>query len=211
LSVKPGYRFSGHEGFPLRSVWLPKGVRAAKPDPGIFRREDALVELGVGKNMVQAIRHWCGAAGMLDAQSGVVTELGEKLLSDGGYDPYLEDPGSLWLIHWQFVRPPWPASAWHIAFSRWNIARFRRSDLVDRITELLSSEEHGTRTTEASLQRDVDVFFRTYVRARGSKDSAPEESLDSPLTALGLIEEIDRDLYVFRRGSQPASPREIFT
>jgi hypothetical protein len=207
------YRFSGHEGFPLRSGWLPKGVLAAAVDPGIFRREDALVELGVGKNMVAAIRHWCVATGVLETtdQGVLVTELGRTLFLDPGFDKYLEDPGTLWLLHWMLVRQPAPASTWHLAFTQWNAPRFGRRHLEERIAEVLAAHPRVTRATPASVQRDVEVFFRTYVGARGGKGVAPEESLDSPLTSLGLLAEVDRETYAFRRGPQVALPEEIFT
>jgi hypothetical protein len=51
--------FSGHETFALRAAWLKKGIDGLERYPDIFSREDALVELGVGKNMVRSIRHWC--------------------------------------------------------------------------------------------------------------------------------------------------------
>lgn len=51
--------FSGHESFPFRHTWLTKGVTAFAKDPTIFSKDEAMVILGVGKNMVQSIRHWC--------------------------------------------------------------------------------------------------------------------------------------------------------
>ncbi|RYE14072.1 MAG: DUF4007 family protein [Rickettsiales bacterium] len=47
--------FSGHETFTFRYPWLKKGVDGLKGNPGIFQSDDAIVELGVGKNMVSSI------------------------------------------------------------------------------------------------------------------------------------------------------------
>ncbi|SEH04937.1 DUF4007 family protein [Candidatus Venteria ishoeyi] len=33
-------------------------------------------------------------------ESIVYNELGLKVFAEGGYNPYLEDEGTLWLIHW---------------------------------------------------------------------------------------------------------------
>ena len=52
-------KFAGHETFTLRYGWLKKAVDATGKDPEVFLRDDALVTLGVGKNMVRSIRHWC--------------------------------------------------------------------------------------------------------------------------------------------------------
>ena len=62
-SQAPSFRFSGHETFPCRYTWLPKAVCGLQEDPGLFSDEnEAMVRLGVGKNMVRAIRFWAEAA-----------------------------------------------------------------------------------------------------------------------------------------------------
>src|SRR5215216_2855503 len=91
------HSFSGHETFPFRYPWLKKGFDAVREDGDAFLRDDAITTLGVGKNMVRSIRHWCLAAGVLEEnrESGPAmrqTALGKLLLADDGLDPYLEDP-----------------------------------------------------------------------------------------------------------------------
>ena len=53
------HSFSGHETFPFRYPWLKKGFDAVRENPGVFSCDDAITTLGVGKNMVSSIRHWC--------------------------------------------------------------------------------------------------------------------------------------------------------
>jgi len=49
--------FGRHETFPLRCGWLPKGAEALEQTPGIFSEpEQAMINLGVGPNRVQAIQ-----------------------------------------------------------------------------------------------------------------------------------------------------------
>src|SRR5260370_33784472 len=89
--------FSGHETFPFRYPWLKKGFDAALEDGNVFLRDDAVTTLGVGKNMVRSIRHWCLAAGVLVENLGgggalPTADLGSLLLGDDGLGPYLEDP-----------------------------------------------------------------------------------------------------------------------
>jgi hypothetical protein len=50
--------FSGHETFVFRYAWLKKGVDAVQRDHVVFNDDSGMVTLGVGKNMVRAIRHW---------------------------------------------------------------------------------------------------------------------------------------------------------
>ena len=51
------YSFSGHESFHCKSLWLKKGYDFLA-DEGQFNDINAVVELGVGKNMVASIRFW---------------------------------------------------------------------------------------------------------------------------------------------------------
>src|SRR3982751_766102 len=100
------HAFSGHETFPFRYPWLKKGYDAVLSDGSVFVRDDAITTLGVGKNMVRSIRHWCLAAGILeegDKEGLRPSDLGKLILADDGLDPYLEDPASLWLIHWKIA------------------------------------------------------------------------------------------------------------
>ena len=62
--------FSRHETFVLRYGWLKKAFDGVTGDPAVFSREDAIVNLGVGKNMVRSIRHWALVAGILKEEPG---------------------------------------------------------------------------------------------------------------------------------------------
>jgi hypothetical protein len=60
-----------------------------------------------------------------------VTDLVLSLFGDDGWDPFIEDPGTLWLLHWRLVRKPNPTSTWHLALTRWRTDRFVRDVLVE--------------------------------------------------------------------------------
>ena len=92
--------FGRHETFSLRYSWLSKGFQALLEDPGVFASEDATVTLGVGRNMVHAIRFWLLAAQLMEpAGKGFQpTPVGEMIFDAKGFDPYLEDEATLWLI-----------------------------------------------------------------------------------------------------------------
>jgi hypothetical protein len=110
------------------------------------------VMLGVGKNMVRSLRHWCTATGTIerDEQKGhmKVTDLGLSLLRHDGWDPFLEDLGTLWLLHWRLASRPNPASTWHLAFTRWRTDRFGRDELVEWLSGF-ARRVSGTRPTPA--------------------------------------------------------------
>lgn len=208
--------FSGHETFALRYTWLKKGFDAIERDPGVFAQEDALVRLGVGKNMVKSIRHWGIATGMLEERPGSrgralqSTALGQAILADDGWDPYLEDPATLWVIHWHLASQPGKATTWYWLFNHFPNAEFAVSDVVKSLHRL-ASERGWPRLTPTSLKRDVDCCVRTYHAARQTARAVLEDSLDSPLTGLGLIRAgATKDLYLLTREARPTLPVHVF-
>ena len=202
--------FSGHESFQLRYSWLPKLFGELASDSSLFAREDALVRLGVGKNMVESIHYWATALDLISQTSAghEPTELAARMLSATGWDPYLETPASIWLLQWQLVRRPDRASTWHYVFSRWNQSVFGREDLRDWLLTVVR-QSPNSRASRASLQRDVEVFVRTYVPNNDRGRRPVEESYDSPFAQLGLIAELEPGLYSLSRDARPTLPREV--
>lgn len=135
--------FARHETFHPRFGWLKKGFDRAKQNPHIFLDEDAPVQLGVGKNMVRSIRYWCTAFKLLENDQP--TEFGEKLLGDRGWDTYIEDPASLWLLHWQLLASPCEATAWHFVFNVLNRTEFTDRELLEEL------EDFGDRLTNSKI------------------------------------------------------------
>jgi hypothetical protein len=203
--------FSGHETFPFRYPWLKKGFDAVRADAGVFTRDDAITTLGVGKNMVRSIRHWCLAAGILvegrEVGAGLqTTELGTLLLDDEGLDPYLEDPTTLWVLHWHISRNRARATTWFWAFSYFNEPEFTREALASALFKWTQTLP-GKQVAESSVRRDVEVFLRTYVPSRASRGTIAEETLDCPLTELGIITApADGRTFHFHRGMQSGLP-----
>ena len=218
--VKPV--LGGHETFAFRNGWLKKGVDAAHKDDSIFTKDDALVTLGVGKNMVRSIRHWCLATDLLEESNGSGrsrplqrTWLGENLISDGGWDPFLEREGSLWLIHWQIATNRVRGLVWAISFSEYLETEFTKQSIANFITKQF--ERYGVKTTRNMILRELDCCFHTYITTRASNkqksksNGLSEDNLDCPLADLDLIRFMpEYDLYHFNVGSKPSLPVEIF-
>src|SRR6185437_16735245 len=106
--VQKKYIFSGHDSFQCRQLWLKKGYDFVKSGKA-FGNEDAVVTLGVGKNMASAIRFWMKAFQLLTSDDKL-TPFADKLLAENGYDPYLEDEASLWLLHYSLVSSGYSSS-----------------------------------------------------------------------------------------------------
>jgi hypothetical protein len=126
--------------------------------------------------------------------------LGELLLADDGLDPYLEDPATLWVLHWQIASNRARASTWFWAFSYFHEPEFTRETLTSALYKWTQTLP-GKQVAESSLKRDVEVFLRTYVPSRQSRGDIAEDSLDCPLVELSLITQQGQS-YRFRRGSQ---------
>lgn len=219
-----GYKpqFSGHETFPMRYGWLKKAYDAVnetdqtKDNRYIFREDDAIARFGVGKNMVASIRHWGAATGVLteDQRAGIIktTKLGQLIFGNKkqpGYDPYLEDPSTLWLLHWQLSSSP-QKTTWYWAFNHYPGLNFDRTQLVDRIFRI-AHDSQWKKTSKATIKRDVECFVRSYVPHQISGKKSLEDTLESPLTELGLIKNVGkRDGFRFVVGSKPTLSDGVF-
>ena len=203
-------KLSGHETFPLRYGWLKKALDAVSntEDPqlgrSIFLSDDAIARFGVGKNMVASMRHWAVAAGVIKESAGrtVPTPLGSRVFSSGGLDPYMEDPATAWLVHWQLCGNP-SKTTWFWAFNHYPAAAFERNTLVKGL-EKLTKDCDWPRFASSTIKNDVACFVRTYVAQPPSGKASYEDTLESPLTELGLIRPVGkRDGFQFVRGRKP--------
>lgn len=213
------YKFSGHQTFTFRYGWLEKGVRGVQEQNDLFFRDDALVILGVGKNMVDSIRHWCQVAQLLepspssgrnDSRGMELTLIARKLLSDQGWDPFLEDDASLWLIHWLIATNPTIGTSWQLLFSKYKRPDFTRRELSSYVHDFVARE--GLRVGDSVIARDIDCLIRTYVSGGVlKKQSIAEETFACPLLQLNLIQPSpDGELYRFAIGPKPSLPAPVF-
>jgi len=199
-------RFSGHQTFAFRYGWLEKGYRFALD--GKFSDENAIVALGVGKNMVESIKYWCEMTGNIS--NGELTEFAHNLLGEKGWDPYLEDDASLWLLHWQLITNSEFFSAGSAIFSFLHKPEFSKRDVAEALSRLLEQETKKA-PSDPVLMRDVDCYIRAYAGARRfEKKKKGEESFDCPLQELNLIHPMtDAEMYRFAIGPKLSLPPEI--
>jgi hypothetical protein len=182
--------FAKHETFYLRDGWLYKGLKAVQEDELIFLSEDAPQRLGLGKNMVRALRFWMQATGVAyerlskRGKSQFLTPFGEAVLR---YDPYQELEGTLWLLHHQLVCSKNHATTWYWFFNHYAPLNFGRQEFVERLGQWVNTQtvEDEALPAEGSLIRDFDCLVHTYVPSQ--RDRSPEDLMESPLASLGLI------------------------
>ncbi|QDV48452.1 DUF4007 family protein [Gimesia fumaroli] len=203
-------QFSGHETFPLRYGWLKKAYDCVHEteqegdNKALCWGDDAIARFGVGKNMVASMRHWANVAGIIEEPLGenqvATTTLGKLLFGKIGLDPYLEHPTSLWLIHWKLATEWKKKTTWFWAFNYYPAVTFERDQLIKRL-EKLAKDQGWSRVAHATVKNDVACFVRTYAAQPFSVKGGRDDSLESPLTELGLIKPVSkRDEFRFVRG-----------
>jgi len=181
--------FAKHETFHIRDGWLYKGLKAVQSEPGIFLEDNAPERLGLGKNMVRALRFWMQATGLTQEQFQdrrrvqTLTEFGKYVLQ---YDPYQELDGTLWLIHYQLVSSKGLATTWYWFFNHYSPITFSYVDFIERLKQWINTQrEDGKEVAESSLRKDFDCLVRTYLSSERNK--SPEDLMESPLSTLGLL------------------------
>lgn len=202
--------FSGHETFTLRSNWLKKAFDLIKDHPDLFRRDDAFVLLGVGKNMAQSIRFWGRATGLFErTETGDMqaTALGAALLADDGWDPFVVTAAGRWLLHYQIVSNPHTAFTWYYTFNILKRGDFTIKSLGQNIINFINQKTNKN-LSENTLNRDIDCMIRCYVRAPARSAIQPlEEVAHCPLLDLNLMQILpDQSGYRLASGSQSDLP-----
>lgn len=228
--MEPSYRFSGHETFACRYAWLPKATKELASEPLLFTGEfedEAMVRLGVGKNMVRAIRFWAEVSGVTEAREeggARVSSFGTRLLlGQAGVealDPFLEDIQTLWLLHWNIsTQMSAPLFAWDFLLNRWQLPHLTRTSVLQAFRSEANLQKREL--SDVTLDQHWDVFLHTYVPTRGKKGEVLEDSLDSPFTELDLfhregIREAtgqpgkSETIYAFNRNEKPEIGMELF-
>lgn len=206
--------FAGHQTFHPRFGWIKKGFDATARNPEAFSEPDAPVKLGVGKNMVEAIRFWAVATRVImrlphpdrPRQSvHVPTALGASLLGDDyGLDPFLEDPTTLWMLHWHAVSAPSLLPVWRSTFNDFTPTEFAEQTLFEFCVDEVSATT-WKQPKPSTLNKDVDCLLRMYTRREARARQTLDDLLDSPFRELGLVLPAPggRNSYRFIRGPKP--------
>lgn len=201
--------FSGHESFQCRNLWLKKGYDFIKNGYS-FNDEDAVVKLGVGKNMVSSIRHWMKSFNIIDSNDRL-TSFADLILDDEGFDPYLEDDATLWLLHYQLVKNNY-ASVYSIVFNelRREKLEFNKTHLVTYLKKKAEKQKNFT-LNQKTLQDDFSVMLKMYQRSTFTGKDV-EESFAGLLTELNLVKIETREgeeFVVIENNERPEIPEAV--
>lgn len=201
------YTFSGHESFPCKSLWLKKGYDFVVAGND-FNSPEAVIGLGVGKNMVASIRFWLKAFGV--TRDDKITTLGDYLFNEEkGKDKYLEDIATLWLLHFNLVFLE-EATLYKMFFCGVQRERthFEREQALTYVKLRMVEAGKMTLFNENTVKKDIGVLLQNYSLPRKAQSN---EDFSSLLIDLDLIRQSSEAKgYYFNVDGKRKVTKEIF-
>lgn len=165
------FRFRAHDTFFIRKGWLAKGVKHVAANPAVFLRRggaNPMDTLGIGANMVKALRYWMVATGItkeVTRREQEFTDFGKNIRT---HDPYFEELGTLWLLHYRLASNRSDAPAWWWFYNEFRLSEFSRDDFVTQIDRWLRMQTNDEQTREVPMRYLAGRFvgYCRYVRRR---------------------------------------------
>ena len=191
-------KFRAHDTFFIRKGWLSKGMRcvASKPDVFIAHDENPMDVLGIGANMVKALRYWLQTVGLTEEpnkgkRTQSFTDLGKLIYK---HDTYIEELGTLYLLQYYLASQKEEATAWYFFFNEFSMSEFSREDFVTALQKYIKMEDTETEYAIRSLNDDFQCIINTYLpRYKSNPDRVnPENNIDCPFGELGLVDIINK-------------------
>lgn len=189
-------KYSGHESFSIRKNWLQKGLLniSSFQKTGKEHELETMDELGLGRNMVKSLRYWLKATGLTDDEPKKKTfglsSLG-KIIKEN--DPYIQENGTLCLLHYNLATNKENATSWYFLFNEFNMTEFSQEDFC-RALEKWDEMNSDKKAALSSFQKDYDCIRHTYVsRFNDSSEfqEDPESNMECPLSSLRLLAQND--------------------
>lgn len=199
------FSFSGHESFHCKSLWLKKGYDFVNHN-GSFADPMAVMQLGVGKNMVSSIRFWMRSFSLLSEDNP--TPLAHYIFADTyGKDPFCDDIATLWLLHYLLVKTN-IASIYSLLFTELQRERkiFDKEQFQSFIKRKCSVPEQKNVYNENTVSKDINVLLQTYI---APSDLKQLERYSALLINLSLLKETEKDVYRFQEVNPKTIPDAI--
>ena len=207
ISKVKKYTFSGHESFPCKTLWLKKGYDFVVAGND-FNSPEAVIGLGVGKNMVTSIRFWLKAFGVTENDKPTI--LADYLFNDKyGKDKYLEDIATLWLLHFNLVFSE-EATLYKMFFCGVQRERthFEREQVQTYVKLRMVEAGKMTLFNPNTVKKDVAVLMQNYLLPRKPQSN---EDFSSLLIDLDLIRQNSEGKgYYFNVDGTRKVTKEIF-
>ncbi len=200
------YSFSGHDSFYCKSLWLKKGYDfiVANND---FNAPDAVIKLGVGKNMVSSIRFWMRAFNLY-SEDGLTSTAHYLFDNQRGKDIYVEDLGTLWLLHYLLVKSKFASiyKLFFIDFHRERNFEFTREQIQNFLKRKNAETRYAHLFNENTVKRDIGVLIQNYVTPQQNKSN---EDFSALLLNLNLLKQSENKSLYFNMKGKNNLPLEI--
>lgn len=207
MNTNKRYSFSGHESFPCKSLWLKKGYDFVVSGND-FNSPEAVIGLGVGKNMVSSIRFWLRVFGI--TKDDTPTPLANYLFDDkNGKDCFLEDIATLWLLHFNLVFSE-EATLYNMFFCGIQRERthFEREQVLTYVKLRMVEAGKMTLFNPNTVKKDIAVLLQNYALPRKPLSN---EDFSSLLIDLDLIRQNSEGKgYFFNVDGKRKVTKEIF-
>ena len=182
-------KFGGHQSFHLRDQWLYKGIYWTHQSPDIFLNHQkflAMQQLGIGKNMVESLKYWLKATGLIEqgAHSFILTQTAKKILKK---DPYFELDGTVFLIHYLLATNKETATTWYWFFNHFSADEFEKESLENAFSAYIQLKTNK-KVKDSTLEKDLNCLLRMYQAVDYTGKKNPETETPSPFTKYGWIE-----------------------
>ncbi|WP_283152650.1 DUF4007 family protein [Guptibacillus hwajinpoensis] len=190
--------YGQHQSFYLRDRWLSKAIKPLKDDDRFFYDKYAFEKIGLGKNMVQSLKFWLVATGVVKEEFNEnrkkvhkLTPLGELI---NKYDKFVLFNDTASILHYMLSKEKEPSTMWYWFFNECNESLTTKDNLLNLFSIWVDVHEDKN-ISEKSLKRDVDCLVRLYTAGQNTDD--PEEVIQSPLNKLELL--TDKKGYVYKK------------
>lgn len=174
-----------------------------------------MLELGVGKNMARAVKHWAESTTFIKYdikyREHNITNLGDFVFSNEG-DPYLENPDTLWLIHYLISSNPKKNGLWIYLFNYFTEDLVDKERFISSLTKWIEDNDLNS-PSRSTIVRDYQCCINMY-SANAELDISKvkiEDTLSSPLKELRLINKLNyKNQYELRRLSTQEISSNLF-
>lgn len=187
-------KFRAHDTFFIRKGWLSKGMEriVKKPDLFVDKTENPMDVLGIGSNMVKALRYWLQAVELTKEPTKgkrlqTLTSFGKMVYRN---DAYIEELGTLYLLQYKLSKQKEEATAWYYFFNEFNMSEFTKEEFVQSVQNYILMQDEAATVAIRSLNDDFACIINTYVPRYKSNSGkvSPENNIDCPLGELGLVD-----------------------
>ena len=188
-------KLRGHETFHIREGWIRKGINAINKDSYILSDLSESVDmLGVGSGMVKSIRYWLQAVGLTKEKRGEKGKREQKLTEGFGdiifyNDPYFEDLGTLYLLHYKLVTNKELATSWYLYFNEFKSIEITKLHMQEILKQLILNINPELNVSDKLLNDDCNCIIKTYYAEKNDLKN-PEDNIICPFTDLGFIKKI---------------------